>query len=134
MSGNKPATEQAAETAPEKVEEPKIKHFLDELNEQKDIKKVDFTKGGQKGTLQESKDSYLFYPDKPDNALHKYLFTTKDEGRYYNPCRESELMSFKCLERNQDDKYRCQPFFEAYKECKKFWAKKRKEGGIDWRR
>lgn len=40
MSDNKPTTEQAAKKAPEKVEEPKIKHFLDELNEQKDIKKL----------------------------------------------------------------------------------------------
>ncbi|CAI8491687.1 hypothetical protein ACO0OL_003471 [Hanseniaspora opuntiae] len=115
-------------------EEPKIKHFLDELNETKDIKNIDFTNGGQKKTIQESKDSYVFYPDKPDNALHKYLFTMKQEGQYYNPCRESELMSFKCLERNQDDKYRCQQFFDAYKECKKFWAQKRKQGGNDWRR
>ncbi|KAF0273131.1 hypothetical protein FOG51_02007 [Hanseniaspora uvarum] len=131
MSENK---DTKAKEAEEKKEQPKIRHFLDELNEAKDIKNIDFTNGGQKDTAQESKENYIFYPDKPDNALHKYLFTMKEEGKYYNPCRESELMTFKCLERNQDDKYRCQAFFDAYKECKKFWFNTRKKGGIDWQR
>ncbi len=26
---------------------------------------------------QESKENYIFYPDKPDNALHKYLSSWK---------------------------------------------------------
>lgn len=118
----------------DKKVEPAIPHFLDELNSQKDLKSVDFTNGNTSKTPGEAIENYSFYPDHPENALHKYLFALKQPGQYYDPCEESKKMSFKCLERNQDDKYQCQEFFDAYKECKKSWSAAKRMSRGDWRK
>ena len=121
-------------TASTKKEEPVIPHFLDELNSQKDLSKVDFTNGDNSKTPSEAIKNYAFYPDHPENALHKYLFALKQPGQYYDPCEESKKMSFKCLERNQDDKYQCQEFFDAYKECKKSWSAAKRMSRTEWKK
>lgn len=132
MSKNNEKTEK---TIPDdKKDEPVIPHFLDELNSQKDLTSVDFTNGNTSNSPGEAIKNYSFYPDHPENALHKYLFVLKQPGQYYDPCEESKKMSFKCLERNQDDKYQCQEFFDAYKECKKSWSEAKRMSRGDWKK
>ena len=36
-----------------------------------------------------------------------------------NDCLALSQQSLKCLERNQEHRGRCQPYFDAYKECKR---------------
>ncbi|XP_076300702.1 coiled-coil-helix-coiled-coil-helix domain-containing protein 7 [Lasioglossum baleicum] len=39
-----------------------------------------------------------------------------------NPCLQEHFMSLKCLDNNNYVQKRCEPFFENYRLCKKFWA------------
>lgn len=59
-----------------------------------------------------------------------------EPSKFYDPCEESRMASMDCLYRNQDDKYVCQEFFDAYRECRKdFFRKKRQdkvEGKKGW--
>ncbi|KAG7662222.1 COX23 [[Candida] subhashii] len=91
-----------------------------------DKSKVDFTANGK----------FKFYPDNPEHHRHKYKWTSKEPSKFYDPCEESRQASISCLLRNQDDKYQCQDFFDAYRECKQdFFAKKKKdrlEGRKGW--
>lgn len=50
-----------------------------------------------------------------------------------NPCLEESIQSMECLKRNQDDRDRCELYFENYRLCRKFWSrvvKERKAQGI----
>ncbi|CAI5755708.1 unnamed protein product [Candida verbasci] len=95
---------------------------------EKDKNKIDFTKGDPK--------DFKFYPDNPKSHIHKYKWTMKEPSKFYDPCEESRQASMDCLYRNQDDKYACQDFFDAYRECRKdFFNKKKKdkrEGQKGW--
>lgn len=51
-----------------------------------------------------------------------------------NPCLEESILSMECLKRNQDDKDRCELYFENYRLCRKFWSRviaERKRQGIE---
>lgn len=48
----------------------------------------------------------------------------KEPSKFYDPCEESRMASMDCLYRNQDDKYACQEFFDAYRECRKDFLEK----------
>lgn len=54
------------------------------------------------------------------------------EGRRWidrktNPCQEESEASMKCLVENNYDKSKCGFYFEAYKECKRAWNKRKAE-------
>lgn len=91
-----------------------------------DKTKVNFTENGK----------FKFYPDNPEHHRHKYKWSSKEASKFYDPCEESRQASLSCLLRNQDDKYQCQDFFDAYKECRRdFFAKKKRdkqEGKKGW--
>ncbi|RLV91659.1 Cytochrome c oxidase-assembly factor COX23 mitochondrial [Spathaspora sp. JA1] len=95
----------------------------------KDKSQINFTQG-------DNPDKFKFYPDNPESHRHKYKWSMKEPSKFYDPCEESRMASMHCLWRNQDDKYACQEFFDAYRECKKdFFAKKKKdrlEGKHGW--
>ncbi|CAK9436383.1 uncharacterized protein LODBEIA_P09410 [Lodderomyces beijingensis] len=95
---------------------------------EKDVAKVDFTQGGM--------ENFKFYPDNPNSHRHKYRWSMKGPSKFYDPCEESRMASMDCLYRNQEDKYVCQEFFDAYRECRKdFFRKKRTdkvEGQKGW--
>ncbi|CAD1810517.1 hypothetical protein FOB58_001561 [Candida parapsilosis] len=84
---------------------------------------VNFTEGGV--------ENYKFYPDDPKNHRHKYKWAAKEASKFYDPCEESRQASMDCLYRNQDDKYVCQDFFDAYKECRKDFFRKKRQDKID---
>ncbi|XP_076652976.1 coiled-coil-helix-coiled-coil-helix domain-containing protein 7 [Halictus rubicundus] len=63
----------------------------------------------------------------PENEL-------KRNQELNNPCLQEHLMSLQCLDNNSYVHSRCEPFFENYKICKKFWASvasDRKSKGIE---
>ncbi|KAI5950784.1 COX23 [Candida jiufengensis] len=95
---------------------------------EKNKSKVNFTNGGV--------ENYKFYPDQPENHRHKYRWAMKEPSKFYDPCEESRMASMDCLYRNQDDKYVCQDFFDAYRECRKDFFRKKKadklEGKKGW--
>lgn len=103
---------------------------LDTDKVEKDVSKVNFTEGGV--------ESFKFYPDNPENHRHKYRWAMKEPSKFYDPCEESRMASMDCLYRNQQDKYACQEFFDAYRECRKDFFRKRKQdriqgkGGWGW--
>mmetsp|Transcript_24188 Transcript_24188/g.63152 ORF Transcript_24188/g.63152 Transcript_24188/m.63152 type:complete len:105 (-) Transcript_24188:1137-1451(-) len=43
-----------------------------------------------------------------------------------SPCDEAKQNSYKCLTSNNYDNTACEPFFEAYRECRKFWGEQKK--------
>ena len=62
----------------------------------------------------------------------------KREGAYWtekicdeNDCLGLSQQSLKCLERNQEHRSRCQPYFDAYKECKKKQTEERKKKNFE---
>ncbi|KAL6454780.1 COX23 Cytochrome c oxidase-assembly factor COX23 [Candida maltosa Xu316] len=93
---------------------------------EKDKSKVDFTKG--------SVEEFKFYPDNPKSHRHKYKWSMKEPSKFYDPCEESRIASMDCLYRNQEDKYACQEFFDAYRECRKDFFRKKREDKIDGKR
>lgn len=110
-------TNTTATTTPTTKQQP-TKLISDEV--EKDTSKVDFTKGGV--------EEFKFYPDNPKSHRHKYKWSMKEPSKFYDPCEESRMASMDCLYRNQDDKYACQEFFDAYRECRKdFFRKKRQD-------
>ncbi len=48
-----------------------------------------------------------------------------------NDCLALSQQSLKCLERNQEHRGRCQPYFDAYKECKKRQTEERKKKNFE---
>ena len=48
-----------------------------------------------------------------------------------NDCLSLSQESLKCLEKNQVHRNRCQPYFEAYKECKKKQTEERKRKNFE---
>ncbi|CDK29680.1 unnamed protein product [Kuraishia capsulata CBS 1993] len=74
-------------------------------------------------------EDFQYYPDKPLDKLHSKSFFVKEPSRYYDPCAESSKMAVRCMESHEDD-YRevCAEYFKAYRECKKEWMLKRREG------
>ena len=48
-----------------------------------------------------------------------------------NDCLGLSQQSLKCLERNQEHRSRCQPYFDAYKECKKKQTEERKKKNFE---
>lgn len=90
---------------------------------EKDPSKVDFTSEG----------NLRFYPDNPTHESHKQAFKHKQPSQYYDPCAEASQMSLNCLDRNNYDKKKCIPYFQAYRDCKKEFVRYRKkdqENGI----
>lgn len=87
-----------------------------------DKNEVDFTKGGV--------DNYKFYPDNPENHRHKYRWVHKEPTKFYDPCEQSRQASINCVLRNQEDRSVCQDFFDAYKECKRDFFKKKREDRV----
>ncbi|VEU19479.1 DEKNAAC100580 [Brettanomyces naardenensis] len=70
-----------------------------------------------------------FYPDKPEDHAHQKMFLVKAPTQFYDPCAKSSKMAIRCMEQHdQDYKEWCGEYFRAYRECKKEWLKKRKEG------
>lgn len=86
-----------------------------------DKTKVDFTKDG----------AYKFYPDNPENHRHKYRWLTKEPSKFYDPCEQSRQALLDCILRNQDDRLVCQDFFDAYRECRKDFLKKKRQDRRD---
>ncbi|XP_078042183.1 coiled-coil-helix-coiled-coil-helix domain-containing protein 7 isoform X2 [Augochlora pura] len=59
---------------------------------------------------------------------------TKRDQEINNPCLEEHLMSMKCLSNNDYVQLRCEPYFDNYRLCKKFWSvvvRDRKSKGIE---
>ena len=83
---------------------------------------IDFTKGGV--------ENYKFYPDNPENHRHKYRWVHKEPTKFYDPCEESRQASINCVLRNQEDRSVCQDFFDAYKECRRDFFKKRRDDRV----
>ena len=50
-----------------------------------------------------------------------------DASRKMNPCMEESEASMKCLVENSYDKSKCTVYFDAYRECKRAWNKKKAE-------
>ncbi|CAL7942166.1 unnamed protein product [Xylocopa violacea] len=46
----------------------------------------------------------------------------KKDQELNNPCFKEQNLSQKCLETNQYDYIKCDPYFENYRTCKKFWG------------
>ncbi|CCE80247.1 Piso0_003350 [Millerozyma farinosa CBS 7064] len=91
-------------------------------NENDFKERVNFTKGGI--------ENLKFYPDDPKNHHHKYNWTLKEPSKFYDPCEESRQASLNCILRNQEDRSVCTEYFEAYRECKRDFFRKRKEDRI----
>lgn len=81
----------------------------------KEKEKVDFTS-----------EKLKFYPDNPENHRHKYRWVNKGPSKYYDACEESRQALINCMLRNQQDKTVCKDFFDAYKECKEDFFRKKK--------
>ncbi|CAN3354947.1 cytochrome c oxidase-assembly factor Cox23p, mitochondrial [Diutina catenulata] len=124
MSGEpEPASAVDAKATPETPAKPipdRIKnHKFDKLDDgevELDKTKVSFTKDGE----------YKFYPDKPENHRHKYRWSSKEASKFYDPCEQSRQASMDCVLRNREDRLVCQEFFDAYRECKKDFFRKKK--------
>lgn len=77
----------------------------------------------------DGKKVYRFYPDRPESKVHKERFIAKAPSKYYDPCALSAKMAVKCMEQHDTDyKEACSEYFHAYRECKKEWMKRRREG------
>lgn len=68
-------------------------------------------------------------------------YATRDSStaKFLTNCAAEHSDSLKCIERNYDNRGACQPFFDAYKECRTVENEKRKEknsqssgGGSSW--
>lgn len=81
-----------------------------------DPKKVDFLKDGE----------YRLYPDEPLSDENKKEFLAREESQFFDPCKDAAKMSMACLDRNNYDRNKCKPYFEAYRDCIKTWKEKRK--------
>lgn len=99
--------------------DPQVK--LDSDAVEMDKSKVDFTKDG----------TYKFYPDNPENHRHKYRWLTKEPSKFYDPCEQSRQALLDCILRNQEDRMVCQDFFDAYRECRKDFLKKKRQDRRD---
>lgn len=123
MSSNEATTESKQSTPDSTVSSKKPsteKLITDEV--EKDTSKIDFTKGNV--------EEFKFYPDNPKSHRHKYKWSMKEPSKFYDPCEESRMASMDCLYRNQDDKYVCQEFFDAYRECRKDFFRKKREDRV----
>lgn len=104
-----------------KIDEPKVQDMPpikgDEVEKSKD--NIDFTKGGV--------ENFKFYPDNPENHRHKYRWVHKEPSKFYDPCEESRQASINCILRNQEDRSVCQDFFDAYRDCKRDFFKKKRD-------
>lgn len=51
-----------------------------------------------------------------------------------NPCLEEDIQSKQCLERWQNEKDKCELYFENYRLCTRFWnrvrAERKKQGNL----
>lgn len=44
-----------------------------------------------------------------------------------NPCLREQELSYKCLDRNNFDREKCEVYFANYKNCRAFWDKVKTE-------
>nr|XP_034826124.1 coiled-coil-helix-coiled-coil-helix domain-containing protein 7 isoform X2 [Maniola hyperantus] len=44
-----------------------------------------------------------------------------------NPCLKEQEKSYQCLNKNGFDHEKCEPYFDNYNTCKKFWGKVSKD-------
>uniref|UniRef100_A0A1B0CDV1 Coiled-coil-helix-coiled-coil-helix domain-containing protein 7 n=1 Tax=Lutzomyia longipalpis TaxID=7200 RepID=A0A1B0CDV1_LUTLO len=44
-----------------------------------------------------------------------------------NPCLKEQELSYKCLDKNNYDREKCEIFFQNYKNCKDFWNRVKSE-------
>ena len=93
-----------------------------------DKSKVNFT------PVSSDPSTFKFHPDDPESSISRIRFAMKGETKYYDPCERSSKMSLRCLEENQDDKFKCQEFFDAYRDCKRQWLAAKKSNAMQWRR
>lgn len=59
------------------------------------------------------------------NKMADGLKRWSDKGT--NPCAEESVASLKCLDENNYNRAKCANYFQAYKECKKAWNKRKAE-------
>ncbi|KAK3384910.1 hypothetical protein B0H63DRAFT_471873 [Podospora didyma] len=57
----------------------------------------------------------------------KSKFESKSLSAFLDPCQEAAARSIRCLNRNDGDRKMCGDYFQAYRDCKKYWNDKRKE-------
>lgn len=82
---------------------------------ERDPSKVDFTKDG----------NFKLYPDEPLSFENKKKYLTREQTQFFDPCMEASKMSMNCLDRNNYDRSKCKPYFEAYRDCMKAWRENR---------
>lgn len=82
--------------------------------------------------IESDTSSYKYYPDTPEDTLSRFTFSSKDPSKYFDPCKESADMSFKCLDRNNFNRALCQEYFDVYRDCKKQWLRSRRQNRSQW--
>jgi cytochrome c oxidase assembly protein subunit 23 len=63
----------------------------------------------------------------PKQAPYKSKESSTNTAKFLTNCASEHGESLKCIERNYQDRSACQPFFDAYKQCRKDENDKRKE-------
>lgn len=77
----------------------------------------------------DGKKELRYYPDRPSKHVHKQIFVAKMPSQFYDPCALTSKMAVKCMEQHDEDyKEVCGEYFRAYRECKKEWLQKKREG------
>ncbi|CAG8436402.1 2706_t:CDS:2 [Ambispora gerdemannii] len=75
-----------------------------------------------------SSTSSSFKPDPklPTPNIHN-SYREKQASQFLEPCELASKATFRCLDRNNYDKRKCNREYLQYRECKRKWLEERKE-------
>jgi hypothetical protein len=110
---------QSQSQSPEEESSPSSSYKTTSGNSKEVNEKIarDLNPAGGSGST--SSDSAIHNYGKPQKAPIDTQTASKDVAKFLTDCKKQHQESLKCIERNYSNRAACEPFFAAYKACRR---------------